>query len=65
MLTHLTLDGERIDTTPEHPFYTEEQGWVNAGDLCGRAHIRQADGTPGVASSAITTEQRSQVMRTT
>jgi hypothetical protein len=29
----LTLEGERIATTAEHPFYTRQRGWVAAGDL--------------------------------
>lgn len=30
---HLTIDGELIETTPEHPFYTQHGGWVVAGAL--------------------------------
>jgi len=30
-VVHVTLDGERIETTREHPFYTGERGWVYAG----------------------------------
>ena len=44
---HLLLDGELLETTPEHPFYTLERGWVDAGDLWVGAHIRQADGSYG------------------
>jgi intein/homing endonuclease len=29
----LTIAGERLDTTPEHAFFTEEKGWVPAKDL--------------------------------
>ena len=28
----LTIDGEVVETTPWHPFYTDA-GWENAGDL--------------------------------
>jgi intein/homing endonuclease len=33
IVTHVTIDGELIETTPQHPFYTQERGWVYAGDL--------------------------------
>lgn len=29
---------------PEHPFYTEETGWLPADELKPGMHIRQADG---------------------
>ncbi len=29
----LTIDGERIETTPEHPFYTTADEWLPAADL--------------------------------
>ena len=33
-LTHLTLDnGETITTTPNHPFYVQDKGYINAEDL--------------------------------
>jgi len=44
VLTELVINGEWIETTPEHPFYTEEKGWIPAGDLKSGMHIRQADG---------------------
>jgi RHS repeat-associated protein len=43
-LTELILNGEWIETTPEHPFYTEESGWLPADELKLGMHIRQADG---------------------
>ncbi|MDQ7036844.1 MAG: hypothetical protein Q9P01_19025 [Anaerolineae bacterium] len=33
VIIHLTIDGELIETTPEHPFYTDEGEWVNATNL--------------------------------
>src|SRR5690606_34649649 len=30
---YLTIDGEEIETTPEHPFYVEGAGWTEAEDL--------------------------------
>jgi RHS repeat-associated protein len=49
VLVDLTLDSETIETTPHHPFYTTERGWVDAGALSRDAHIRKANGTAGVA----------------
>ena len=47
----LTIDGEKIETTPEHPWYTEDKGWVNAGDLRIGEHIRKAEGESGEVQS--------------
>ena len=44
VLTELVIDGEWIETTPEHPFYSEEEGWVSADELKTGMHVRQADG---------------------
>ncbi len=32
-LVHLTINGEKIVTTPGHPFYVLNKGWVGADDL--------------------------------
>ena len=32
-LIHVKVDGETIDTTPEHPFYVPQKGWTAAGQL--------------------------------
>ena len=29
-LIHVTVDGEKITTTPSHPFYVPRQGWTDA-----------------------------------
>ncbi|KAB8140646.1 hypothetical protein F8S13_23125 [Chloroflexia bacterium SDU3-3] len=42
---HLSVGGEHVETTPEHPFSTLERGWVAAGDLWDGAHVRRADGS--------------------
>lgn len=44
VVTELVLDGEWIETTPEHPFFTEEEGWLPADELKTGMHVRQADG---------------------
>ena len=55
------MDGEEIETTPEHPFYLEGEGWVNAEDLQVGADLRNADGSTGEVE-AIEIEQTSQEM---
>ncbi|MFV0460669.1 MAG: polymorphic toxin-type HINT domain-containing protein [Actinomycetales bacterium] len=32
-LVDLTIDGDVVTTTPDHPFMVQERGWVTAGDL--------------------------------
>ena len=32
-LVHLTVNGEEIVTTPKHPFYVPQRGWISAIDL--------------------------------
>ena len=56
-LVHITIDGERIETTPEHPFYTQAQGWVPAGDLAVETKVRQADGDYGVVQAVVVVHQ--------
>jgi len=48
VLVDLQIDAEPINTTPEHPFFTHERGWVAAEDLALGDRIRAADGTWGV-----------------
>ncbi|MBV6396583.1 MAG: hypothetical protein HFACDABA_02183 [Anaerolineales bacterium] len=48
VLTELIIDGEWVETTPEHPFYTEEEGWIPADELKTGMHVAQADGTTGI-----------------
>jgi RHS repeat-associated protein len=43
----VTIDGETIQTTAGHPFYTLERGWVKAGDLNVGEHVRKENGTWG------------------
>lgn len=55
----VVIDGEPLGTTPEHPFYTEDRGWVLAQDLRPGDHVRSADGSQGVVSSVSWTGGRS------
>jgi hypothetical protein len=48
LIVLLTLDGETLETTAQHPFYTLEYGWVDAGNLWLGAQVRRADGGTGV-----------------
>ncbi|MCB0124101.1 MAG: hypothetical protein KDE58_17725 [Caldilineaceae bacterium] len=44
----LTVDGETIETTPEHPFLTVDDTWVTAGKLAVGDTLRSAHGDVGV-----------------
>lgn len=57
----LTINGERIETTPGHPFFSLEGGWLRAGDLWIGAHVRSANGDYGVVQG-IEVVQRQQPM---
>ena len=60
-IEQLTLSGETLDTTPEHPFFTSERGWVAAGELLVGEHVRRLDGSWGVIEQ-LTIEVRPVVM---
>jgi hypothetical protein len=47
LIEHLTVDGEELDATPEHPFFTEDDGWVTAGEMRTGEHVREAHGGEG------------------
>lgn len=57
----LTVDGEQIETTPAHPFYSEEGAWVNAGQLEVGSRIRK-DGDDYGTVQAIQFVERAQPM---
>ena len=61
ILIHLTIAGERIETTPEHPFYVLLRGWVPAGEVHRDDRVRTVNGNYG-AVQRVTVEQRSQAM---
>jgi len=48
---HLVLDTGPIETTPNHPFYTTDRGWVEAGALRIGERIRTATGTDATVVS--------------
>jgi hypothetical protein len=47
----VVVGGETIETTPGHPFYTLEAGWLDAADLEPGMHVPSASGEPGEVSS--------------
>ena len=51
VIVHLTLDGEVIETTPEHPFYTHSGEWLAAGELQVGEQLVKADGSTGTVEA--------------
>jgi hypothetical protein len=47
LIVYLLIDGELVVTTPEHPFYTSQSEWVNAGELTVGNEIRALDWAVG------------------
>ena len=52
-VTFVTIDGELIETTPWHDFYTDE-GWQDAGELVTGNLVLSLDGDYGVVDSVRT-----------
>jgi pretoxin HINT domain-containing protein len=46
----VTIGGDVVETTPDHPFFTLERGWVEAGLLWPGAHVQSTSGSGIVAS---------------
>jgi hypothetical protein len=44
IMVYLTIDGEVIETTREHPFFTTDDEWLLAAALQAGDEIRNADG---------------------
>lgn len=64
-LLTLTIDGEVIITTTDHPFYTESGEWVVAGELTVGDEIISADGTHGVVDAVVLTDGTAEVYHLT
>jgi Pretoxin HINT domain len=60
-IEYLTIDGEMFETTPNHPFYTEQRGWQRADTLQIGEKIRKADGNYG-SVEVVEVVQKQQVM---
>jgi hypothetical protein len=54
--TELLVEGEWVETTPEHPFYTQT-GWLPAGEITSGMYIRQADGDYAVVEQTAVKHQ--------
>src|SRR5260221_7510655 len=50
-LQEVTIDSEKVETTPGQPFYTQDRGWVNAADLKFGEHVFKADGSVGIVKA--------------
>ncbi|MCC6497490.1 MAG: hypothetical protein IT193_14655, partial [Propionibacteriaceae bacterium] len=61
VLVYVTVSGERIETTPEHPFSVVGRGWVKASDLRPGDRIHRAFGGTGPVTS-VTVARQPQVM---
>lgn len=61
VIVYLTIDGETIETTPEHPFYTSEGEWIPAGELTEGDRIQDVDGSFGTVD-AVRQVERDQEM---
>lgn len=62
IIIELTIDGETIYTTPEHPFYTDEGEWKNAEDIYAGEKIRSSDGSYGTVTSTHVVRDANQPM---
>jgi RHS repeat-associated protein len=49
-IAQLKLDNGSVATTPDHPFYTLDSGWVEAGRIRPGASVKTAGGTAAVVS---------------
>ena len=51
-VVRLSINGESIETTNEHPFYVQGHGWTNASELKVGDKVRLEDGTTGTVEKA-------------
>jgi len=61
LIVHLIIDGELIQTTPEHPFRLANGEWVPAAALEIGSQVQRANGTTGIVA-AIEFSHDSQLM---
>jgi RHS repeat-associated protein len=47
----VVISGETIETTPEHPFFTLEAGWLIGEDLKPGMHVPSHDGEAGIVET--------------
>ena len=51
-IIRLSINGEKIETTEEHPFYVEGRGWTEASSLKEGDEVRTADGSVAAVEAA-------------
>ncbi len=54
---YLTIEGKVIETTPNHPFYDAQRGWIAADELAVGRQVRKSDGGYGVVEVSETVYQ--------
>jgi hypothetical protein len=64
-LLTLTIEGEVIITTTDHPFYTDEGEWILAGDLQIGDAVVSADGDFGTVDAVVITDGTAEVYNLT
>jgi hypothetical protein len=50
-IEHLVLDSGTIETTPNHPYFSADRGWVDAGELAIGEQIRTDSGANAIVLS--------------
>jgi hypothetical protein len=56
LVVHVVINGEVIETTAEHPFYTDQEIWVNAADLEPGDQVYSLGGEYGTVESVAVVE---------
>ena len=51
-IIRLSINGEKIETTEEHPFYVEGRGWTEASSLKEGDEVRTADGSAAAVEAS-------------
>jgi hypothetical protein len=52
-ILQVTIAGEVLETTAEHPFYTWERGWVGVGELRIGEHVHRANDGYGIVQAVV------------
>jgi intein/homing endonuclease len=62
VIVTLTIDDEVLETTLEHPFFTDDGLWVDAGELEIGERILSMDGDYGTVEAVVVIEDADQPM---
>jgi hypothetical protein len=57
VIGYITIDGEVVEVTPEHPFFVIGHGWIAASDLWLGAPVGEATGGYGIVENVTFTYQ--------